>query len=141
MTPRSRSASLSSARRFAAPRSLNAPVTCRLSSFSTTSAPVARDTASDGSEGVRNTRPTMRSAAAVTSAKCSTSDELDAEDLVGAIAARRGDGDAVAHLLADQRLGERRGDGQPSALDVGLVHADDLVGGLLLGLLVHQPDM
>ena len=28
-----------------------------------------------------------------------------------------------------------------AALDVGLVHADDLVGGFLLGLLVDQPDM
>ena len=33
---------VSSASRFAAPRSLNAPVACRLSSLSTTSAPVAR---------------------------------------------------------------------------------------------------
>jgi hypothetical protein len=50
--------------------------------LSTTSAPVARDTASLGNAGVRSTRPAIRSAAAVTSAKRSTSDELDTENLV-----------------------------------------------------------
>src|SRR5690348_4095078 len=116
-------------------------MTWRLSSFSTASAEVARDIASLGNAGVRSTRPAIRSAAAVTSAKRSTSGELDAENLVGPVAAWCGHGDGIADLLADQRLGERRRNGQLAALDVGLVHADDLVGGFLLGLLVHQPDM
>src|SRR5215472_19276693 len=109
MTPRSRSTSLNSARRFAAPRSLNAPVTCRLSSFSTTSAPVARDTAALGRDGVRSTRPAMRSAAAATSVKLSTLDELDAEDLVGTVPTGSRHRNGLTHLLADQRLGQRRG--------------------------------
>ncbi len=41
-TPAPRSAAVSNARRLAAPRSLNEPVICSVSSFSTTSAPVAR---------------------------------------------------------------------------------------------------
>src|SRR5262252_4794795 len=118
---------------MAAPRSLKAPVICRFSSFSTTSAPVARDTASLGCAGVRSTRPAMRSAAAVTSAKDSTSDELDAEYLVRPVTPRGRNRYRVANLLADQRLGQRRGYREPAALDVGLMHADDLVGGFLLG--------
>src|SRR5579872_4108569 len=141
ITPRSRSRSVSSARRLAAPRSLNAPMTWRLSSFNMTSAPAARDTASLGKAGVRNTRPAIRSAAAVTSAKRSTSDELDAEDLVGAVAAGRRHRNGFTHLLADQRFRERRRDRQLAVLDVGFVHADDLIGGFLLGLLIDQPDM
>ena len=44
------------------------------------------------------------------------SDELDPEDLVGAIAARRRHRHRVADRLADQRLGQRRGHRQPAAL-------------------------
>src|ERR1700733_11239924 len=141
ITPRSRSASVSNASRLAAPRSLNAPVTWRLSSFSTTSAPVARDTASLGSAGVCNTRPAIRSAAACTSANRSTSDELDAEYLVGTIAAGSGDRNGVTDLLADKRLGQRRRQRQSANLDVGFMHADDLVGRFLLRLFIHQLDM
>ena len=68
-TPRARSASLSSASRFAAPRSLNAPVAWRLSSFNTTSAPVAAETTALARLGVRNTRPDRRFAAASMSAR------------------------------------------------------------------------
>src|SRR6185437_6031118 len=139
MTPERRSAGESRASRLAAPRSLKAPVGCRFSSLSTTSAPVARDRASLWIVGLRSTRPAMRAAAASTSASAimqrdgpatAGSDELDAEDLIGPVAARGGDRDAVADLLADQRLGERRGNRQPAELDVGLVQADDLVLGL-----------
>src|SRR5689334_18858286 len=112
ITPRRRSSVLSSASLLAAPRSLNAPITWRFSSFSTTSAPVARDTASLGKAGVRKTRPAIRPAAASTSARLNTSVELDAEDFVGAVAARRRHRHRVAHLLADQRLRQRRGDGE-----------------------------
>ncbi len=68
ITPRARSSVLNEASRLAAPRSLNAPVTWRLSSFSTTSAPVAADTAWLATVGVRTTRPETRFAAASTSA-------------------------------------------------------------------------
>src|ERR1035437_1794488 len=141
-TPRSRSAWLSSARRLDAPRSLKAPVAWRFSSFRITSAPVAADNAALRTDGARSTRPAMRPAAASTSASWNTgSDELHAEDLVGAIPARRRHRNGLAGLLADQRFGQRRGNRQPRQLDVGLIHADDLVGGFLLRLLVQQPDM
>ena len=111
-----RSASLSSASRLAAPRSLKAPVDLQVFQLQHhLGAGGARHRVA-GSAGVRSTRPAMRSAAAVTSAKLQHSDELDAEDLVGPIAARRRHGDGVAYLLADQRLGERRGDRQAAAL-------------------------
>ena len=67
-TPARRSAAVSRAMRLAAPRSLNEPIACRLSSLSVTCAPVARLTASEYSEGVRMTRPAIRAAAACTSA-------------------------------------------------------------------------
>ncbi len=67
-TPARRSASVSSARRFAAPRSLKEPMACRFSSLSVTCAPVARLTAWDGSAGVRRILPAMRPAAASMSA-------------------------------------------------------------------------
>src|SRR5208283_468484 len=96
--------------------------------------------------GVRKTWPEMRACAARMSSNAimrsgSVPAEPDAQDLVAAVAARRGNGDGVADLLADQRLGQRRGDRQPAAFDVGLVHADDLVLGFLLRLLVDQLDV
>src|SRR6202035_5700146 len=144
MTPRARSSSDNSASRFAAPRSLNAPVTWRFSSFSTTSAPVAEETASLVTAGVRRTRPETRFAAASTSASVIIRpllQELDAENLVRTIAARRWHGYRVADFLTDQRLGQGRGNRQPCIFDVGLVHADDLVIRLFFGFLVDQPDM
>jgi hypothetical protein len=68
MTPAARSRAVSSAMRFAAPRSLKAPVACRLSSFSQILVPAARLTASEWTVGVRSTAPAMRPAAARTSA-------------------------------------------------------------------------
>ena len=41
----------------------------------------------------------------------------------------------ISALASGEEIDSRAG------LDVGLVHADDLVGGFLFGLLVHQPDM
>src|ERR1700722_7956953 len=157
MTPRTRSSSVSRDSRFAAPRSLNAPVTWRLSSFRTTSAPVAVETASLETDGVRSTRPDIRSAAASMSAsviiprllsqepalsrELALSQELDAEDLVRPVAARRRHRDRLADLLANQCLGQGRGYRQPRRLDVSLVHADDLIGGFFFGFLVDQPDV
>ena len=64
--------------------------------------------------------------------------ELDADDFVGACAARGLDLDGVADGLADQRAAERRGDRDAPLGDVGLVVADDLVVHLLVGVLVGQ---
>src|SRR6202163_4117580 len=60
------------------------------------------------------------------------------DDLVGLGAARRDDLDLRAFLLADQRAGERRGDGNPALLGVGLGLADDLPHRFLVGVLVDQ---
>jgi hypothetical protein len=60
-------ASFSRATAFAAPRILNEPVACTVSSLSHTSAPVIRDSQTDGTSGVRHADPTMRRAAAATS--------------------------------------------------------------------------
>src|SRR6202034_1649089 len=51
---------------------------------------------------------------------------LQLDDLVRLGAAGRDDLDLRAFLLADQRAGERRGDGDPALLGVGLRLADDL---------------
>src|SRR6476659_2118215 len=66
------------------------------------------------------------------------SDPLHLGDLVGLAAAGGQDLDDVALLLADDRTRDRRGDGHAAALHVGLVLADDLVAGLLLGVLVDH---
>ena len=137
------------AMRLAAPRSLNAPVAWSVSSFRKTRQPAARETASDGTVGVRSTAPRMRSAAARTSAspimppgrrERRRQRKLDVGDLVGAGAAGRRNLHAVADLPADQRLGERRGERDGPRLHVGLVRADDAVGLLLLRLLVDDRD-
>src|SRR5487761_2158340 len=142
ITPRARSSAVSSVSRLAAPRSLNAPVTWRLSSLSATSAPAARETASETKVGVRSTAPSMRAAASRTSASVITprarSGEADFEDLVGTVTPGRGHRDGIAHLLADQRLGERRGHREPAQFAVSLVRAYDLVVRLPLGLLIDQ---
>src|SRR5215204_5029354 len=64
--------------------------------------------------------------------------ERDGDDLVGFVAARGRDLDAVALALADQRARQGRGNRQPPVLDVGLVLADDPVGLLLVRFLVGQ---
>ncbi len=67
MTPRRRSSALSNASRFAAPRSLKAPVACRLSSLSVDlGARGARERV--GGQGRGAQTPAMRAAAASTSA-------------------------------------------------------------------------
>ena len=66
-TPRPRSSSLSSPSLLAAPRSLNEPTACRLSSLSRTSHPQAFETAALAMVGVLITRPAIRSAACLTS--------------------------------------------------------------------------
>src|SRR4051812_16896157 len=170
ITPRLRSASVSRARRLAAPRSLNAPVTCMLSNFSQTSAPVRREIASLYKIGVRTTLPAIRSAAAWTSenvimrhpchpgqvvrktlslrtrqklVRCTItmdtrSAKMDLQDLVGPVSTGRGHRDCFPDLLADQRLGQRRGDRQARGLDIGLMHANDLVERFALRLFIHQ---
>src|SRR5918998_569471 len=62
----------------------------------------------------------------------------DLEDLEVAGAARGGDLDALAGLLGQQRLGQRRLDREQPRLDVGLLGADDLVAVLLVRLLVDE---
>src|SRR5918911_2913401 len=66
---------------------------------------------------------------------------VDLEDLEVAGAARGVDLDAVARLLAEEGLGQRRLDREQAGLDVGLLGADDLVAGLLVRLLVDQLDL
>src|SRR5690606_18661000 len=133
-TPAARSRSVSSASRLAAPRSLKAPMACRLSSLSSTCAPQAASTAGFWMLGVRSTRPWMRAAAARTSARETGigSGERDGGDLDRPGAAGGGNLDAVAHRLAHQRLGERGGERDRARLHIGLVLADDAVGRLLL---------
>src|SRR3954471_6716598 len=59
----------------------------------------------------------------------------DVDDLVALDAAGGLDLDDLAGFLADERLADRRGVGDPMRLDVGLVLADDLPrGGLAVGL-------
>src|ERR1700722_14854405 len=65
---------------------------------------------------------------------------LQLDDLVGLGAAGGPAPDLRAFLLADQRAGERRGDGDPALLGVGLRLADDLPHRLLVGVLVDQGD-
>ena len=67
ITPAARSRALSNAIRLAAPRSLNAPMACRLSSLRNTRVPQAALTAGDSIVGVCRTAPWMRAAAARTS--------------------------------------------------------------------------
>src|SRR6185312_3122177 len=104
MTPRARSPSESKARRLAAPRSLKAPVTWRLSSFRTTSAPIARDTVSLETVGVRMMRPAMRPAASWTSAR-----EIMPRDLARAGEKPSPDGALrqFAQAFADHRVQRR----------------------------------
>src|SRR3954470_11170208 len=66
--------------------------------------------------------------------------EQHADDLVRLAAARRLDLDGVTDRLAHQRAGDRRGDRHAPGARVGLRLADDLVGPLLLGVLVDEPD-
>src|ERR1700760_4600784 len=116
------------------------------SSFNVTSAPVRRDSTLLGTIGVRRTRPAMRAdacsmSASVIMAGGLASAETNIQDFVGPVAARGGHRDGVADLLADQGLGERGGNRQARRLDVGLMHADDLVGGFLVGLFIDQLHM
>src|ERR1700733_4161344 len=63
---------------------------------------------------------------------------LQLDDLVGLGAAGRVDLDLRAFLLADQRAGERRGDGDLALFGVGLGFANDLPDGFLFGVLIDQ---
>src|SRR6202043_2777521 len=65
---------------------------------------------------------------------------LQLDDFIGLGAAGRDDLDLGAFLLANQRAGERRGDGNLALLGVGLRLADDLPHRLLVGVLVDQRD-
>ena len=65
---------------------------------------------------------------------------LDLHDLIGLGAAGRDHLDLGALLLADQRAGERRGDGNLALLGIRLGLADDLPDRLFLGVLVDQSD-
>src|SRR6056297_2147439 len=60
------------------------------------------------------------------------------DHLVGTLAARRADLDAVALLLADEGAGDRRFHVEQALLDIGLVLAHDLPGVPGLGVLVDQ---
>src|SRR5699024_1208597 len=68
------------------------------------------------------------------------SDVLDAQDLVGAAAARGRHLDALAFFLADQGTRQRRAQVQLAGVDIRLGLADDLVDLLLVGVLVDDPD-
>src|SRR5258708_17826410 len=61
---------------------------------------------------------------------------LQLDDLIGLGAAGGDDLDLGAFLLADQRAGQRRGDGDLALLGVGLGLADDLPHRLLVGVRV-----
>src|SRR6185437_8155023 len=63
---------------------------------------------------------------------------LHLHHFVGPGAARRDDFDLRALLLADQRAGERRGNGNSALLGVSLRLADNLPDRLLVGVLVDQ---
>ena len=65
----------------------------------------------------------------------------DFQNLVIAIAARCGHRNGIADAFGNQRLGQWRGNGEQRAFDIGLVHADDLVSDLFLGILVEQQDV
>src|SRR5882724_3185573 len=65
----------------------------------------------------------------------------DADDFVGLGAARSGDLDRVAGLLADQSARKRRGDREAALVDVGLLGADDLIGRFLIVIDVRERDL
>src|SRR6516165_2352706 len=138
-TPRAFSSGVSRAMRLAAPRSLKAPVAWRCSYFMYTSAPVRREMPSARKKGERSTAPFMRAAAACTSSKLIICSAVgDFEDFVGFVAAGGGYRHRVADALGNERLGERRGNGETRALDVSLMHADDLVADLDFRILVDE---
>ena len=64
----------------------------------------------------------------------------DGGDFVGVASARGLDLDGIAGRAADERAGQRRGDGEPALARIGLVGADDLVGACGLGVLVDDRD-
>src|SRR5215471_18331240 len=64
----------------------------------------------------------------------------DVEDLVLADPTGGLHLDLVARVLADDRAGDRRADGDLAFLDVGLVVADDLVGHFLAILQLFEVD-
>ncbi len=73
MTPRLRSRAPRLSSFASAPRSLNEPVGCSVSSFSTISAPEIAESAGEGRDGVRNTELRIAAAAASISAKATGS--------------------------------------------------------------------
>src|SRR4051794_7905607 len=78
-TPATRSASLSVAILFSAPRSLKEPVRWRFSALSRISRPAIREKVSEPNTGVSRTTPTMRARAASTSARVGASISTDLE--------------------------------------------------------------
>src|SRR5579859_6453643 len=70
----------------------------------------------------------------------SRSAEADADDFVGARAARRADLDRIADGLADQGARQRRMDRQAAGADIGLMLAYDLIDALIVAILVGQGD-
>src|SRR5436189_5105021 len=63
------------------------------------------------------------------------------ENLVAFAAARRAHLDRIALALADERARNRRSHRDAALLHIGFEFTDDLIGGLLVGLLIDQSHM